>query len=182
MKTMLPLAKPQITKEKALAYLSHFDVATYKVKLLGLRGYFKTTMGDPEANDIGIYDDAICLVSDKTFEAWNANTDPSKQYKGIATLKPGGPYIYKIGMHNMHNPYQALRQHGNVTVLRDGIPVTDSPGNRFYIDIHKGGYATTSSLGCQTIPPVQWFDFLDTVKRELNIADQDRIPYVLVEL
>lgn len=56
-------------------------------------------------------------------------------------------------------PYWALRQYSNVTVHRDGnaadVFETDSPANRFWIDIHKGGVNTTSSEGCQTIEPDQ---------------------------
>ncbi len=81
----------------------------------------------------------------------------------------------------MKAPYEALRQYGNVTVLRNGIPVTDSPEHRFYIDIHRGGYGTTSSEGCQTIYPDQWPGFLNDVKNQLALNAQTLIPYVLIE-
>lgn len=168
-------------KEGALKYLELFNTVNYPVKLLGVRGYFKKTLGNPDSNDVGIYDDAIFIISDTYFGGFNANTDPSKIFPKVAILKTGGPYLYKIGMHNMKHPYEALRQWGNVTVLRNGIPVTDSPGNRFYIDIHKGGYGTTSSLGCQTIHPIQWMNFLNAVKDELRLHKQEVIPYILAE-
>lgn len=180
--SILPQNRPQLKKEDAENKLQTFTVQQYPVKILGIRGYFKKTMGNPETNDIGIYDDALFIVSPGVFKSFNANTDPSRMLPDVAVLKPGGPYLYKIGMHNMQHPYEALRQYGNVTVIRNGkVEVTDSPANRFYIDIHKGGYGTTSSLGCQTIHPDQWMEFLNTVKQEIQKNNQTIIPYILIE-
>jgi hypothetical protein len=179
---MLPAGKPQIKYEEAVKLLSAFDMRQYPVKLLGIRGYYKKTLGDPTKNDIGIYDDCMTIIApDNYCLAYNANVDPSRSFPEVAVLKPGGPYLYKIGMHNMKHPYRALRQFGNVTVLRNGKEDTDSPEDRFYIDIHKGGYGTTSSLGCQTIHPDQWPDFLSTVDRLIHNNSQEIIPYCLVE-
>lgn len=182
MSDKLPSTKPKLPKEDAEKFLSSFSLAQYPVKLLGIRGYYKQTMGDPSKNDIGIYDDAIFIIGpDQFYLSFNANTDPSRVLPGVAVLKPGGPYLYKIGMHNMQHPYKALRQFGNVTVLRADKEDTDSPNNRFFIDIHKGGYNTTSSLGCQTIHPDQWMDFLNNVESLLSKNRQQIIPYCLVE-
>lgn len=181
---MLPAARPQLSKTDALRKLDTFSLEKYPVKILGIRGYYKKTMGDPAANDVGIYDDALFIVSASMFKSFNANTDPSRLVPNVAVLKAGGPYLYKIGLHGVSgpSPYIALRQHGNVTVIRNGkVEVTDSPGNRFYIDIHKGGYHTTSSLGCQTIHPDQWKEFLFTVQEQITKYGQTVIPYCLVE-
>ena len=181
MKVMIPNSRPQWTKAQVESYLGLYDLVKYPVKILGVRGYYKHTMGDPDQNDVGIYDDALFVVSKNFFGSYNANTDPSRIFDDVAVLKAGGPYLYKIGMHNMKAPYEALRQYGNVTVLRNGIPVTDSPSHRFYIDIHKGGNSTTSSLGCQTICPPQWPGFLQDVKQQLLLNQQTLIPYILIE-
>lgn len=181
---MVPSSRPQFSKQEVLSVLGTIGYDKDKngsVVLLGIRGYYMDTMGVPDKNDIGIYDDAIFLVSPGYFLSVNANVDPSRDGKKIAHLKTGGPYLYKIGLHNMKNPYEALRQYGRVTVLRDGKPYTDTASAPFYIDIHKGGYTTTSSLGCQTIHPSQWQNFLSSVKRELNSYKQDIIPYYLSE-
>ena len=182
MSNMLPNGKPQLKVDDALHLLSNFDVAASPVKLLGVRGYYKNTMGKPGVNDAGIYDDAIFIVSpNKLMLSYNANTDPSRSFHGVAVLKAGGPYLYKIGLHNMKNPYKALRQYGRVTVLRDGKEHTDTAAAPFYIDIHKGGYNTTSSLGCQTIHPDQWPDFITNVERLLMVNKQVIVPYCLIE-
>jgi hypothetical protein len=179
---MLPGSKPKLTQAEALQLIAPFSLQQYDLKILGVRGYYKQTMGNPVQNDRGIYDDAIFLISPDHFSSWNANTDPSIAKPGVAVLKPGGPYLYKIGLHNMKNPYTALRQYGRVTVIRDGQgEETDTAAAPFYIDIHKGGYNTTSSLGCQTIYPGQWDAFLATVKDQLKRHNQTIIPYVLKE-
>jgi lysozyme len=184
MDKMLPTTKPQLKKDEAIRLLSSPELAWYKVKLLGIRGYYKSTLGDATKNDRNIYDDAMIIVSPDHYSTWNANTDPSKFQDNIAVLKAGGPYLYKIGMHGVSgpNPYEALRQASNVTVVRDGHgEFTDNPQSRFFIDIHRGGYHTTSSLGCQTIHPDQWPEFLKTVKAQMKTFNQDLIPYWLVE-
>jgi lysozyme len=180
--TQLPNSRPAMQKEDLLRRLATYSLGKYPVKLVGIRGYFKDTMGKAGQNDIGIYDDALFIVAPDFYKAYNANTDPSRWLPGVAVLKAGGPYLYKIGMHNMKNPYEALRQYGNVTVIRNGkVEVTDSPANRFYIDIHKGGHGTTSSLGCQTIYPDQWPEFLQSVKDQIQKNNQTIIPYLLLE-
>lgn len=178
---MLPKAPPELPKDQAVKLLNFmgWNERSTPVAILGYRGYFKNSMGVPKVNDIGIYDDAIFLVSPTVYLPVNANVDPSKDGKTIAHLKPGGAYLYKIGLHNMKHPYTALRQFGRVTVLRDGVEYTDTAEAPFYIDIHKGGYTTTSSLGCQTIHPSQWDKFLRQVKSELLRYDQTIIPYYL---
>jgi lysozyme len=182
MMAMIPNSKPKLTQVDALKEIAKFSLQGYDLKILGVRGYYKQTMGNPVQNDRGIYDDAIFLISPDHFSSWNANTDPSVTRKGVAVLKPGGPYLYKLGMHNMKHPYLALRQYGRVTVIRDQQgEETDTPAAPFYIDIHKGGFNTTSSLGCQTIHPTQWDAFLATVKDQLKRHNQIIVPYCLID-
>lgn len=79
-------------------------------------------------------------------------------------------------------PYFALRQDSPVTVLRDGqkAPETVTDPSRWpWIDIHRGGYNTTSSEGCQTIHPDQWVSFRDEVFKAMIDFAQPRVPYSL---
>lgn len=159
------------------------------VALLGVRGYYQDTMGQPGVNDRGIYDDAIFLISPAVHASFNANTDPSRirkgsgkgRGKGMAVLKKG-LWLYKPGLHGLTrpNPYQALVQADAVTVIRDGNPPYPDTGY-FGINIHRGGNTTTSSEGCQTIFPAQWTAFIELVRSELKRAGQKTIPYLLIE-
>lgn len=183
--TNIPNSKPRLSSEDLRKQIEKFkiDRVKYPVLVIGIRGYYADTMGVVGKNDRGIYDDALFIDSPSVSASFNANTDPSVSRTGIAVLKPNEVYLYKIGMHNMKAPYEALRQYGRVTVIRDGSSkeVTDTAAAPFYIDIHKGGYGTTSSLGCQTIHPTQWISFLESVKSELKRNKQAVIPYLLIE-
>lgn len=184
MGNILPNSKPKMSKEDVLSLITGFDLDAYPVRLVGVRGYYKETMGNPVKNDRGIYDDAIFLLTPDGFISYNANTDPSIFKPGVASLKAGGPYLYKRGLHGVSgdHPYMALRQYGRVTVTRDGgTEYTDTAASPFFIDIHKGGFNVTSSLGCQTIYPTQWEGFLATVIDQMERHEQEIIPYVLVE-
>jgi hypothetical protein len=180
--SIVPNSKPQLKQAEAIKIISKFKLDEYPVKLLGIRGYYKQTMGNPLTNDVGLYDDAIFIIAPQLFGSYNANTDPSVKRTGVAMVKANTVTLYKVGLHNMKAPYEALRQNGNVTVIREGQgEFTDSQNNRFWINIHKGGYNTTSSLGCQTVYPTQWISFMESVKDQLKRNNQKIIPYVLVE-
>lgn len=147
--------------------------------MFGVRGYYRDSMGVAGENDIGIYDDAIFLVTPNVFAAFNANVDPSIRRKNIATLVPG-EYLYKLGTHGLSKPkekrYRALVQAGPVTVKRaDGPTQTGF----FGINIHKGSVNSTSSEGCQTIYPSQWEAFITTIESESKRLGRKTIIYKL---
>jgi lysozyme len=178
---MLPPSRPQQAKSKTQALLTKARVGD-EVALVGIRGYYRDTMGVPGANDRGIYDDAIFLISPNAYATFNANTDPSVQRKGIATLQPG-VHRYRKGKHGLSKPgggYPALRP----ATPGEALPVTrDGTGDSMGIalNIHKGGTRTTSSEGCQTIHPSQWESFIALVYSEMARSWQKTIPYLLVE-
>lgn len=202
------MTRPQLKLDEAIAYCNK-HLVTDPVKLLAIRGYYKRTMGNPTANDRNIYDDAFFILTPFIYRSFNANVDPSVNRPGVAVLQPG-VYYHRKGLHNISKlnrarkdheaiyrklitsgkdapewprTYWALRQDSDVTVLRDGAtePVTDSPDNRFWINVHKGNYSSTSSLGCLTIYPDQWVEFRDTVFAEMARCRQDRVPTLLIE-
>lgn len=199
-----PPSKPQITQADLSVRLFGLglDRVKYPLIVVGVRAYYKDSMGDKGKNDRGIYDDAIMLLTPNVCAAFNGNTDPSAQYRpGLACLKPGVYYAHRFDYHN--GKYMAICQRvGKVIVHRDGTddvkPGTLHPSygrclgegyweGEFGINIHKGGYGTTSSLGCQTVPPGdQWDAFIALATCEAKRLYGDRwrkttVPYVLLD-
>lgn len=182
----VPEKKPQLTQSDALDIIKKNDpekqLSPYRVILLAVRGYYKTTMGNPLKNDRGIYDDAIFVITPTSFRSFNANTDPSVMRKGISVLK-AGLHFFKKGHHGISKPgggYPAFRPataDESLPVTRDGVG--ESRG--VAINIHKGGFNTTSSEGCQTIYPTQWTEFQTLVYDLMTKYRQKEIPYLLVE-
>lgn len=174
---MIPKFKPQQTRKQTEALLKGVNSP---VTLVGVRGYYSDTFL-PSGNNINVYDDAIFLISEYGYYPFNANTDPSILRPKVARLKPG-IWQYKLGTHNISKPknrqYPALVQAAPVTVSRYK---GDDDSGWFGLNIHKGSNTTTSSLGCQTIPPSQWNGFYELVKMEMNRAGVKTIPYVLVD-
>lgn len=189
-----PATRPQATRAEifALATAHGLDPAAAKLCLVGVRGYYRDTMGAPGVNDRRIYDDAIFVFTPNSFAAFNGNVDPNGvrkgagfgASKGMANLKPGLYHAHRLGLHK--GKYLALVQTaGQVAVMRDGNPPYEDRGY-FGINIHRGGVASTSSLGCQTIPPAQWPEFIALVSGAAKALDssawrQRVIPYLLIE-
>ncbi|WP_121355239.1 hypothetical protein [Flavisolibacter nicotianae] len=192
--TLPATGKPRLSTKEIEDFLEPYGIDRDKFPLLvmGFRGYYKDTMGAPGVNDRGIYDDAIVIHSPSATATFNGNTDPSAYKKGtgfgaakgMASLKAGPWFVHKFDLH--HGKYLALCQRlGAVTVIRDGDPPYTDTGY-FGINIHRGGYNGTSSLGCQTIHPEQWDSFIhlsvDQAKRYLGTKwNKVCIPYVLID-
>jgi hypothetical protein len=188
------MMKPRKRPQRGLNWLQDIiDDNARKIKgdviLIGIRGYYLDSMGVKGKNDRGIYDDALFWVNRRTgfLATYNANVDPSRyrkghgkgSSKGMASLK-NGVWLYKKGPHPLRNGYPAFRQAAPVTVIRDGSPDYEDSGF-LGINLHKGGRTTTSSLGCQTLPPTQWEDFRATGYKLLADAKQSVFNYILVE-
>jgi lysozyme len=186
--SLLPPSKPRLSSNQLHAALLPFciDRNKYPLILIGIRGYYLNTMGVPQKNDRGIYDDAIFLDTPNVMAAFNANTDPSFKKAGSAVLQPGVYYAHKFDTHYGKTArYPAICQRlGNVCILRDGLAYTEQ-GSRYGINIHRGGLATTGSEGCQTIPPGQWDAFYVLAKSEARRLygikwNKMVVPYVLI--
>ncbi|GAB4492265.1 MAG: hypothetical protein OHK0019_13850 [Saprospiraceae bacterium] len=194
---IVPATKPRLTAEELLQKLDEegvvFDRTRYPFFVVGIRGYYKNSMGTPGKNDRGIYDDAIFICSPSAFVAYNANTDPSTERKGVGRgnrkgmgrLKAGVYFVHKFDYHR--GRYEALCQRlGKVTVIRDGLNGDYEDEGNFGINIHRGGANDTGSIGCQTIYPTQWRSFIETAKLQAQIWYEERwkdgpIPYILIE-
>lgn len=182
--SIAPPSRPRLTDSEARAMLEGRGVYPSKeVVVLAKRGYYLNTMGEPGKNDRGIYDDAIVIVGPEVFAAFNGNTDPSIRRKKVAVLC-GGVWRYRPGKHGITfkrpgYPYPAFVQADEVAVLRDGDNAPDI--GWFGINIHRGSKTTTSSLGCQTLPPDQWDAFRTLLNDQLKRNSQPTFPYVLIE-
>lgn len=176
-----PATRPQYDRQKAEYLLSYNNIALDKALIIGIRGYYKQSMGDPAKNDRGIFDDAFIIISPTHYSTWNGNTDGGVYRKGMANLVPG-IYSYKIGIHGLSKPkeqrYKALVQASSVTVSRDN-DITET--GWFGINIHSSSMNSVSSLGCQTIYKPQYWDFIAAVESEMEKYKQQTIKYVLVE-
>ena len=85
-----------------------------------------------------------------------------------------------LELERVFGPYDP-RALGHFTVIRD-----DGKGHRYEdtgyhaINIHRGGLNGTSSWGCQTLPPLDWPDFIAALNRHMNASSQRWIPYCLI--
>lgn len=163
-KMITPAARPKMKRKELVDLIksTYPDYTIPEILVVGIRGYYRDTMGQPGVNDIGIYDDAIFILTRNSIFPFNANSDPSSIIKGIATLNPGIWESYMFGLHR--GQYLALCQRaGLVTVSRSGA---GNDTGYFGINIHRGGNWKTNSAGCQTIAPAQWNDFINTMQIE----------------
>jgi len=178
------------------------------VMFLALRGYYRDTMGVPQVNDIGIFDDAGFLINGREITPYNWNTDPSRVGwnsaigKRFAMLTPG-IWPFRKGQHKQKGPawrqitedeatsrhldhyFQDKREDGSFQVYRastlEEITSGTAPLEWGYqaINIHWGGEYGTSSWGCQTAPPVQWSAFQ---KKSYKLTgEQLFLPYILLD-
>ena len=194
--------KPKASESLVRSILAKHAIPTGNepVAMLGVRAYYRDTIGEKGKNEFGSYDDAIFLVSNGVFESAQANTDPSRLGwnpgvgKPYAMLMPGLWY-FRRGPHKGRVP--ALRQctdeeaselgipnDGEFEVLRcfgENDPRNYKERGYFAINIHRGGVGTTSSWGCQTIPPDDFDNFMTLIWEESKKHKQPRIPYLLID-
>ncbi len=171
------MTKPKLEYDRLIKYTEYLqlDTVKYPVYIVGIRGYYKNTMGKAGENDRGIYDDALFIVSGKKLFPFNGNIDPSTfrdgsgfgDKKGMASTKSGLYYCWKLDYHK--GKYLALCQRlGKITVIRDGNPPYEQTSAYLGINNHMGGNKTTGSLGCWTVPPSQWTEYMETVLTEME--------------
>jgi len=193
----LPKKKPQALRDKIEKWRSSQidqDLPADAVSVVAVRGYYLDSMGKEAKNDRGIYDDAAFIISPDCFLSYNFNTDPSGYREGRASLESPQIVKYVQGHHGYgkKSGHAAFRQASNVVVRRDGgkgngkrIEGTESlfhdqSNRRFWINLHRGGYTTTSSAGCQTVPPAQWQSFFSTLQLLTKRHNQRSFQYHLI--
>ena len=146
---------PRMPEKEARKILTANGVDQSNVCVVAVRGYYLDSMGKPGKNDRRIYDDAHFICWPDGYAAFVANTDPNGYRKGSGTGKGKGMAMLRTGIHifgkGKHKGTLAFRQCEPFTVIRDGDP--PYPHTGFHaINWHRGGYTSTSSLGCQTNP------------------------------
>ena len=197
MSAPIPSSKPRAT----LAVVMAAALAAWKPKhanqplpelfVLGVRAYYRDTMGRPGTNDTGLYDDALFIVSPFGFSAWNANTDPSRYGwnpgagKFMARLACG-VWVFQRLKHHASRPdgYLAFGQgESPVTVerIREDSSVAMAETGCFGINLHRGGINGTSSEGCCTVPAEQWPAFDQTLATALSRTGARSFPFLLIE-
>jgi hypothetical protein len=155
-------------------------MAACPVKILGVRGYFRNTLGRLGINDFGVFDDAGFVVTPDEVLRFNWNCDPSRKGwnpgvgKFYAQLMPGvwplrqGPHKAVAGALRQLTSAEArraslddyfwdARAKGKFTVRRvrdDNVGALETSYQA--INVHSGARTGTSSWGCQTLPPDQW--------------------------
>jgi len=173
-----PQSRPKASRDEILKYLvaAGVDLAKEKVAVVGIRGYYKDTMGTPFVNDRNLYDDAFFVLTETGMTAFNGNVDPSKFRKGIASLVAG---LYRLVKHRHKGKYDALTIVVD-TVTRDGQAGTDK--GHHAINFHYGGdFTTTGSEGCQTLPKSQWPEYQHLVYGLMDKFKLASVAYLLVE-
>lgn len=175
--SLIPKTRPQAGRSDVLKYLADagYDLGTWPVVIVGVRGYYKRTMGKPFENDRNLYDDAMFIVTADRLAAFNCNVDPSRYRKGIASLKAG---IYNVVKWRHKGKYAAL-QITNDAVTRDGQSGVDH--GRHGINFHYGGDNDTWSEGCQTFPQSQYWQFQGLIYELMDTHRLKSVPYILVE-
>src|SRR5690606_1532977 len=99
MPVSVPNTRPRLSSQELGEIISPFNLDRDRFPLLivGIRGYYRKSLGNPESNDRNIYDEAIFIDSPHVSASYNGNTDPSifrkgtgsGSGKGIARLKAG---------------------------------------------------------------------------------------------
>ena len=192
-----PSESPTLTPEVAWAQYDGLPLSHFGARLLAVRGWF-LSLGAPDRNDLGMYDDAIFVLDGPHIaHGFRASVDPADAYvkkpinpAGCAQLYPG-LHWFAIGKHRGENP--CFVQHGDVLVnrlARDGSIIRREDGD-FAIQIHPGWGSVEdmgrSSAGCQCIfDPAgwngsAWNKFFTLATSAMWAYTQPIIPYLLIE-
>ncbi|WP_319532653.1 hypothetical protein [uncultured Cohaesibacter sp.] len=183
---LLPTHRPSqadgITRAVMERYLSLTPPAfrSAKVQVLFVRDHFADA-AELAARTIhdSCYKDAVFVIDPEGIEAFNGNSDPTNNGPGIATVKAPQAVCYRPGFHRYGLPggHEAFRQDIDCVVVRGGMEGDDY--GMHYVNLHRGGINGTSSEGCLTIPPNQWYEFHALVNGLLETYDQ-QVFYVTI--
>jgi hypothetical protein len=182
----MPQSRPKITDQEVDKLADYFFDSVEKppVVVFAVRGYY-SKMGNTSENEFGIYDDAW-LVYEKgnLVKTFNANTDPTKARKDLATLPPGVYTFYKGRHRNRIDAFRAYPEGVKWRCVRQNSKGQWLESWCSHINAHDGGrpdvkgFADTWSLGCQT--SYQFVEFRDLVYKLMTKHNQKILTYVLM--
>lgn len=187
MSKILPPARPNRDNKVIDAIAKKYSLPADKASLIFIRSYYLDSIGVPGVGDSNVYDDACYLISPAMRESFNANTEASfPRTKNSAGKYPAvmklGKYKYAKGKHKQR--YRALRPHPEGVVLpctRNGVASTCSHTNIHYGGSTAAAFDRVWSIGCMTIPKIQWEDFIERVYTNMTKYGQSTIDVVIVE-
>ena len=199
------MTRPTLTREQAISFA---DGTTDSVFLLGIRGFLEPGADNKRGiydDAIFLVTPEECLGFNANTDPSITRKGIAVLQPGKYSYKQGLHGIHHLNMADAGDkalydklittgrdlepipgrilPYHAFRQAAPVTVLRDGALTTETktdPDQWPWIDIHRGGYNTTSSEGCQTIFPDQWPEIKEKGYAAMNAAGLQIIHYFLV--
>jgi hypothetical protein len=183
-----PTSRPKLALEQLEKLLEPYLPKLKKtdhVVLVGIRAYYRDSMGVVGMNDVGIYDDALFWVSPTIYGAFNGNLDPSRLGwnpgvdKFMARLRDG---VWRYVKWKHRGRYWAFGQGSHKVavdrVKKDGT-VNNTEVGCFGINVHNGGQHTTSSEGCVTLVRQQWDEFQQIGYAELDRYAQKDFPFIV---
>lgn len=146
------------------------------VAVVGIEGFYKSLAGaDTGKNLIGVYDDAICVVTPATSLTFVGNTDPTRGIEGRAKVQHGAWEMGPVIHHRTRPPAErrlAFGQMVGVTLRRylaDGTLGPELHNQYIGWNLHDGSITTTGSEACQTVVPERWPEFFGEVLTPLGI-------------
>lgn len=178
MTNIRPDAAPNVPDNHLRALIKAYQLDA-PVVAIGIRGYASVNgkgTGDGE-NLIGVYDDAMCVVTAEKALTFSGNTDPSRTIEGRAIIEAPQLLWYVPGIHGKTRPAAERRlafiQDSAVSIRR-----LDAQGELGPViakqwigcNIHDGSWTTTGSAACQTVVPERWREYIAAVIRPLDIT------------
>ena len=81
---LVPSEKPRLSSSELRAMLVPYaiDRTKYPIVVVGIRAYYRNSMGAPGVNDRGIYDDAIFIDTVQATAAWSGRMPAVRRVTG----------------------------------------------------------------------------------------------------
>lgn len=183
---MIP-SRPQIKDAETDKLAARFFTSEIpKVLVIGIRGYFRDSVGKAGQNDLGVWDDAVLVYENGTLrKTFNGNTDPSKVNADLAMLDTGIYQFYK-GIHRSRiSAFRAYPEGVRLKCKRQNSKGVWYESWCSAINFHDGGLNDTWSAGCQTVINQgvhrQFIEFRTLVYSLMDASKLKTFTYLLID-